>query len=84
MFSPNETNYLLGIGCSPQQALQELRVLVVSYIKDLKGTTNRSALASWLILQDSQTQSRVIRGRPAKDTARLGSGLTNRIPWLVV
>jgi hypothetical protein len=45
MFSPNETDHLLRISCSPQQALQELRMLVVSHVKDLKGTTKRSALA---------------------------------------
>lgn len=84
MFSPNETNHLLGIGCSPQQPLQELRVLVVSDIQNLKAASKRSALASGLILQDAKTKTGVIRACPAKDTAALGSGLTDGIPWLVL
>ena len=84
MFPPNETNHLLRIGCSPQQLFQELRVLVIADVQDLKAALNRSALVSGLIVQDAKTKSHVVRGRPAKNAAGFGSGLTHSIRWLVL
>lgn len=84
MLSSNEAEYLVRIGRSAQQFLQERRVLIVPHVQNVEGASNRSALAFGLIVQDTESKSHVIRACPAQDTAGFRSGLSYGIPGLVL